>query len=725
MLIKVAIAGPFAEGLDYIYPFDYPAILYARVIVPLASRQVIGVVIAKNITTMHNPKKLKKVIKIVDSQPLLSAKTIAFLNWIQTYYHTSCYQILKLLIPKFLLQQEDASSQKLICYQLNAKKYAVTNIAKNAQQQLKIITVLQQQGVLEHPNLSNYGIKLAAIKTLLDKDIIEQFKQLPVYQNHDYQHMSPKILNPEQKKAVASIQQNLERFRTILLYGVTGSGKTEVYLQAIAPLIQAKQQVLIMVPEINLTPQTVQRFAERFNVAVVAVHSNITDQVRLDYWMAVKSNKIQIVIATRAGLFFEFSALGMIIVDEEHDASFKQQNGVHYHGRNIAIVKAKMLNIPIVLGSGTPSIESYYHAQQGKYELLTLNNKACNTEQNDIYVINLRRQKTEAGITACLIAKIKKCLDNAEQVLLFVARRGFAHSLICKNCGWCANCDSCEKPYTLHLHPQHLACHFCGKGHSIYQTCPNCRSENLIDFGSGTEKIEDYLAVQCPDARITRLDRTITRKKGALEQRLQQISKGKSDIIIGTQMITKGHDFRHVALVGIINVDAGFYSPDFHAIEKTAQLIIQVSGRTGRGDKKGAVYIQTHQPDNPILGLILQGNYTAFLGRLLETRQLLNYPPFRHQTYIYAQAVKAEACIDVLNVLKAEVDKVIAAQLGEIIIGPVPGIHLKQANNFRFALMITTTTRKIMQQLLSAICPYVTKEKRVKISVDVDPIEIK
>lgn len=726
MLIKVAVAGPFEKGLDYIYPFDHPAILYTRVIVPLARREVIGIIIDVDITTTHSPQKLKKVIKNIDHQALLSATTIAFLQWMQAYYHACYYQILKLLVPKLLLQRENAGIQKAICYRLKSKKDAMNQVAKNAKQQIKIIVLLQQQDVLAHADLSKYNIKLEAIKALINKGIIKEFTQLPSYQNNAYNpDRAPKILNTEQKKAVASIQQHFEHFRTILLYGVTGSGKTEVYLQAISPLIRAKKQVLIMVPEINLTPQTVKRFAEHFNVAVIAVHSNITDQMRLEYWLAVKANKIQIVIATRAGLFFEFADLAMVIVDEEHDASFKQQNGVHYHGRNLAIVKAKMLNIPIVLGSGTPSIESYYHAKQGKYALITLNSKACNAEKNDVYIINLQHQKTEAGLTNRLMAKVEQCLDKGGQALLFVARRGFAHSLICKDCGWCADCESCEKPYTLHLHPQHLACHFCGKSRGIYQRCPKCHSDNLMDFGSGTEKIEEYLAMQFPKARITRLDRTVTRKKGALEQQLQHITTGNSDIIIGTQMITKGHDFQKVALVGIINVDAGFYSPDFHAVERTAQLITQVAGRTGRGDKKGAIYIQTYQPDNPTLNLILQGNYTLFLSRLLETRQLLDYPPYRYQTYIYSQAVKAKTCIDALESIKIIIEKAINVEHADTVIGPVPGIHLKQANKFRFTLMITTTTRTAMQQILKAVYPGVTHDRRAKITMDIDPIEIK
>ena len=537
----------------------------------------------------------------------------------------------------------------------------------------------------------------------------------------------PFTLNHEQKIAANTIRSRLEKFSTTLLFGVTGSGKTEVYMEAAAPLISQGRQVLILVPEINLTPQNLMRFKRRFAVPTVAISSRLSDKTRFDYWQAIKQGDIKIIIATRTGLLHEFADLGMIIVDEEHDSSFKQQSGICYHARDVAIMKAKVLNIPIVLGSATPSTESWYHAfVSGKYHALTLKQRALNQNPNAVRLINLQTQTIQNGISKALKDEIEVRLARNEQVLIFINRRGFAHRLICKSCGWCASCPHCDKPFTLHLHPQHLSCHFCGKGRAIYQSCSVCQSEDLIDIGSGTEKLEQSLATCFPKARITRLDRSLTQKKGALEARLKAISDQKSDIIIGTQMIAKGHDFQHVTLVGIINIDHGFYSQDFRSVEKLAQLVTQLAGRAGRSEKNGVVYVQSYQPENPLLHKILHCPYPEFLNELIEKRKLLNYPPFCHQAYLYATSVNQQQAEAGLQQLSGTLTTLVKQyQLAATVEGPIVALNEKKAGKYIMMLMINAASRKHLHQLICAIKPIIDREKNIKWLVDIDPVEMK
>ncbi|WP_100550902.1 replication restart helicase PriA [Caedibacter taeniospiralis] len=724
-IVRVLVLGPFEEGLDYLYPFANLPTPFTRVLVPLGKRTVIGMISEINPTTQLSRDELKPVTKLLDdNKSLLSDRSIAMIKWLAKYYQCTLYQALKLSLPKLYLQKEHPEISHQISYQLNN----VTVIPpQNAHKQLKAIALLKEHQTLTHEAFLAQEINQATLKALLQKNIIRKKDQPVAASNSCSVKCTPRTLTPNQQAVVARIHQNLNSFKTFLLFGITGSGKTEVYIEAIKPIIQGGLQVLILVPEINLTPQTLTRFQQSFNNPVAAIHSQLSDQARFDLFVKVQSGEIKILITTRSGLLFDTPNLGMIIVDEEHDGSYKQQNIPTYHARDIAIVKAQQHNVPIILGSGTPSIESYYHAMNGKYELLILKNRALNQLSNQVHIINLQRQQTQAGLSPTLIDKIRQTLAKHEQVLLFINRRGFAHSLICQDCGWCANCNQCEKPYTLHQKPQHLACHFCGKARNIILQCPNCQSHNLTDLGHGTEKLEDELNLIFPSAKTARLDRSSTQKKGSLETALNDIQSRQVDIVVGTQMIAKGHDFQNVSLVGIINADAGFYSQDFHSIEKTAQLIIQVAGRTGRGNKAGDVYLQTYQPDNPLLHLILQSSYGHFLAQTLETRKLLNYPPYTCQAYIYAQASKTSTCTHSLQkiyqtLIHCNAQQQLHCQVSSVL----PAINIKQAGHYRFMIMLTATTRKALQQLLKMISAATAEaRKKAKITIDIDPIEIK
>lgn len=724
-IVRILIHGPFSNGLDYLYSFTIPVVIFSRVVVPLGTRQVIGIISEINPTTSFSKEKLKQVIKVLDTNALLSPKAIQMLKWLAHYYQCTLYQSLKLSLPKHYLQKENPKCAQQTLYTLSNNDFTP---AKNAHKRQKALALLREHQSVSLDVFVLHKITLTTIKSLLQKNIIVKSKHnTQQHTNSATQLITSHTLTHAQQEVVDTISQHLNHFKTFLLFGVTGSGKTEVYIEVIKSIIQSRKQVIILVPEINLTPQTLARFKQNFNEPIAAIHSQLSDQVRFELFVKVQKAEINIIIATRSGLLFDTPKLGMIIVDEEHDASYKQQNIPTYHARDIAIVKAQKYNIPIILGSATPSVESYSHALNSKYHLLNLKSHALNQVNNAVHIINLQKSQTQAGISLVLIDKIKQTIAKNEQVLLFINRRGFAQSLICKDCGWCANCNQCDKPYTLHTKPQHLACHFCAKARGIIMQCPNCQLRNLSDIGRGTEKLEDELNMLLPTANIARLDRSLTQKKGALEDVLNKIKSQHVDIIIGTQMITKGHDFQNVSLVGIINADAGFYSQDFHAVEKTAQLIIQVAGRTGRGKNAGDVYIQTFQPNNPLLKLILQADYAKFLTYTMETRKLLNYPPFSYQVYIYAQASKKNTCTSTLQkfyhaLTNANERQALNCQISHML----PAINIKQSGQYRFILMITANTRKQLRQLLqSSTKALIHARRKVRITIDVDPIDIK
>ncbi|MBK2123772.1 replication restart helicase PriA [Fangia hongkongensis] len=721
--VKVALQGPFFDGLDYFYDHKETIIPFSRVLVPFGKRKLIGVALSVSDHCEYDQTKVKSIIKLIDKKPLFSRESIKLIKWMSEYYHVPIYQVLKIALPKLLLSDEKANVSKEVYYRLVNKSVP---LSKRATKQRLLVELLAKEDQSQK-ELAVQGITKPTMQALLDLEVIESYTKDVTYHLTKEAQDEPKSLNVEQKLAVDRIQNEIGAFHCSLLYGVTGSGKTEVYLQSIAPLINQNKQVLVLVPEINLTPQTLARFNERFNVPVAAISSKVSDQMRLNYWFGVKEGTIKIVIATRAGLLYQFKDLAMIIVDEEHDASFKQQSGVYYHARDVAIMKAHQLNIPIILGSATPSIESYYHATvTKKYELIQLSKRALSDTDNDVNLIDLQKQKVTSGLSNTLKHKIDRCIKQNKQALIFVNRRGFAHTLVCNDCGWCAMCEACDKPYTLHMHPQHLSCHFCAKAQKIYHQCPNCHSDALIDIGHGTEKLEQYLAEAFPNARITRLDRTITQKKGVLEAQLDRIAKQKTDIIIGTQMIAKGHDFKHVALVGIVNADSGFYSQDFHSIERTAQLITQVAGRGGRAGEKGDISVQSYQVDNPMLNLILNGQYQKFLDSLLLTRQYLEYPPFFYQVYLYVQAQQKELVLSSASGMVSHIKQVIESnQLSVNIVGPISAIHERSAGKYLQSVMLTAESRQPLQQTLHAMRAFIYQQRKVKIIIDIDPIEMK
>lgn len=534
----------------------------------------------------------------------------------------------------------------------------------------------------------------------------------------------PITLNSDQEQAVAAILAASATFRVFLLNGVTGSGKTEVYLQAITHFLNQDKQILVLVPEIGLTPQTIQRFRERFSVPVIALHSGLTEKERLNAWNLSRTGDAKIIIGTRSAIFSPFKNIGFIIIDEEHDLSFKQQEGFRYHARDLAIMRAHFANIPIVLGSATPSLETLFKAEQSKFEQLLLRERAGNAQLPTFEVLDIRNKPLEHGLSQPLLNEIKIHLDKQNQVMLFLNRRGFAPIILCHTCGWMITCKRCDMRMTYHQHSKKLHCHHCDSQKLLPKTCEVCHGNELLPIGLGTEKLEMALQNYFPNVSIARIDRDSTQKKGSMEKLLNRIQAGEDRILIGTQMLAKGHHFPNVTLVAIVDADGGFFSSDFRALERMGQLLLQVAGRAGRMEKPGKVIIQTHHPDHPLLHQLFNENYGQFAKSILQERQAAALPPFAFFALFRAEAHKLEHANDFLQKVKELINP---SGKNLQVLGPIPAALAKRAGRFRMQLLVQAKHRPQLQGFLKNLIPDIEKisiKQRVRWSLDVDPMEM-
>ncbi len=533
---------------------------------------------------------------------------------------------------------------------------------------------------------------------------------------------APLELNAEQQAAFAAIQASQNNFKVILLDGVTGSGKTEIYLQTIARVLERGEQVMVLVPEIGLTPQTIQRFRERFSVPVVSLHSGVTEKQRFQAWLAAKTGVAKIVIGTRSAVFTPFVKLGLIVIDEEHDLSFKQQDGFRYHARDIAIMRAHSNSIPIVLGSATPSLETLHNVQQGRYESLKLLKRAGGAELPQFHLLDVRHMPLENGLSAPLMNEVRKQLESGNQVMLFLNRRGFSPVMMCETCGWMAQCKRCDIRMTYHYGAARLCCHHCGSQRNVAIRCEGCGATDLQAIGQGTERIEKALSLHFPNYSIARIDRDTTRRKGSMDDLLARIQSGEHQILIGTQMLAKGHHFPNVTLVAIVDADGGFFSADFRALERMGQLLLQVAGRAGRKEKLGKVLIQTRHADHPLLLQLLKENYQTFSDSLLSERKQAELPPYVFFALFRAEAHKAEHATHFLQQIKNQI-----SEKNINVTGPIAAPMPRRAGKHRVQLLLRSERRSNLQQLLKRLllCVEGIPEKhRVRWSLDVDPLEI-
>ncbi|PPD22402.1 MAG: primosomal protein N' [Methylomonas sp.] len=723
-IVQVAIAVPLHRLFDYLLPLDLssdgviePGI---RVRVPFGKHYKTGIVMGLTQTSDIPPERLKAIEQILDTQPLLSDSDFKLLSWASRYYHHPLGEVVATALPVTLRQGKPAVAATEIRYMLSEQGHQVIpEQLSRAPRQQALLARLQATATTLAADTP--GADKAALKALLAKGFLCEVSVTPA---PVYQPKPALAASAEQQMAIASVSADLGRFSAFLLEGVTGSGKTEVYMQIIADVLQRGLQVLVLLPEITLTPQLEQRFRDRFAVAIVCYHSKLTDSQRLHAWLALRSGDAAILLGTRSALFTPMAKPGLIILDEEHDPSFKQQEGFRFSARDVAIARAKMLDVPVLLGSATPSLESLYNVQRGRYRLLTLSARAGHAVAPQFTLLDIRNKPLDAGLSEPLIALMRSTLAQGQQVLLFLNRRGFAPVLICHGCGWVARCGHCDANLVIHAGERRLRCHHCNSEQRLPDLCPACGSVELHPLGMGTERIEQSLASLFPDQTVVRLDRDTTQRKGALEHYLDKINQGEASIILGTQMLAKGHHFPGVTLVAIVDIDSGLFSIDFHAAEKLAQMIVQVGGRAGRADKPGRVILQTRQPEHPLLTMLLTQGYPAFARLALAERQQAGLPPFSHQALIRAHASHAGPVQQFLHAVAAllrQFDSQVA------VLGPVSAPMARRAGQFRFQLLLQSPNRQALHQRLDAVLPAIAQikaAKTVRWSLDIDPVDL-
>lgn len=534
---------------------------------------------------------------------------------------------------------------------------------------------------------------------------------------------APLTLNDEQAAALSAICATPDQFNVFLLDGVTGSGKTEVYLQAIARALADQKQTLVLVPEISLTPQTIARFRARFAVPVAALHSSLSDGERMAVWLAARSGEAKIVIGTRSAIFTPFAELGLVIVDEEHDLSFKQQDRFRYHARDMAVLRARLNNIPVILGSATPSLESLLNAKRDRYQALHLSVRAGGATLPTFKLLDVRKEKMREGLSAALLNAMRVELQSGNQVMLFLNRRGFAPMLFCSQCNWVAGCKRCDARMVCHRSPRELRCHHCDTRAPIPKQCEACQSTELDQIGLGTQRVEEILHAEFKDIRVIRVDRDTINTRDALHELLAQINTNEPAILLGTQMLAKGHHFPQVTLVGVIDADHGLFSPDYRAAEQMGQLLMQVAGRAGRAEKPGSVIIQTKCPDHPHLLTLIQEGYPAFARTLMAEREQFSLPP-----YAYSAVLRAEAYAESTASRFLEKIKKMGGQVSEVVslLGPVPAVMAKKKGLHCQNLLIKAGQRQVLQRFLVGLLQKMDElpgRQTVRWVLDVDPVE--
>lgn len=744
--LDVALPVPLRKTFFYL-PQDNTTIadyeIGMRVQVPFGQRTLIGVIdkIFENSLQLHGLElsQLKQISRILDKINIIPRELLDLISFSVKYYHYYIGEVYAACLPKNLRDVSKVTDfTNKIIYLNSDSTFLIKNKKLSSQQQRLLEILSEHNNSISLFSLYHLGIKDTTIKSLqknnwiLLKDISNN-KSINSDKNKNLLLEPPLILNQEQQQVVEIIIASLQQYKSFLLYGITGSGKTEVYLHAIHEVLKKNQQVLVLVPEISLTPQTISRFKHRFSSKIAVIHSKIAMNTKTQDWMAAKDGSAKIIIGTRSSIFTPVKNLGLIIIDEEHDTSFKQQEGFRYNGRDLAVIRAKRLNIPVVLGSATPSIESVANVIHNRYELLKLTKRAGKATLPKIKLLNIKHKYLSSGISEELLIQIKDRLKNNEQVLLFLNRRGYAPVLKCNDCSWGGLCQRCNVYYTLHKQDDILVCHYCMGSKKLPKNCPDCGSIDITSIGFGTEQIEEFITNKFKKYECIRIDRDTTKKKDDLKKHLDKIHENKPLILLGTQMLAKGHHFPNVTLVAILDVDSSLFSTDFRAPERIIQLLLQVSGRAGRSDdtsKQSTVIIQTTQPEHRILQDLLHRDYWAIATDLYEVRRLAGQPPYTAWVLLRAESYDLNNTMKFLNNIKQLGDKILVDQSilkDQLrIMGPILAPRVKKAGLLRGQLLISSSNRvnlhKFIEKLLDKINDL--EIRNVRWSLDVDPQDI-
>jgi primosomal protein N' (replication factor Y) len=697
--------------------------------VPFGRRSRVGLCLGPAATAAVAPERLRPVAELLDQEPLLPPSALGLLEWAAEYYHHPVGEVVLQSLPADLRAGRSPSVAREPVWRLSAEgRTAPAGTLRRSPRQVRLHALLQAHPAgLTRTALAQQASPgwQAALRALRERGWVEPAAPLDAPLLAVPEESAP-ALHPAQARAVRSVSDALGAFRTFLLQGVTGSGKTEVYLQVIEAVLRSGRQALVLVPEIGLTPQTVDRFRRRLPVPVAVLHSGLPERERLRAWLQARDGEAPVLVGTRSAAFVPMLRPGVVIVDEEHDLSYKQQEGFRYSARDVAVVRGQREGVPVLLGSATPSLESLHNVALGRYERLVLPERASGAGEAALAVVDLRRRRMRHGLSEPLLAAVAGRLARGEQVLLFLNRRGFAPTLLCHECGWLALCARCDARMTLHRRAGLLRCHHCGGELPAPARCPACRCEDLRPIGSGTERVEAALGEAFPTARLARIDRDAVRRKGALEAALRRVTSGEADILIGTQMLAKGHHFPNVTLVGVVDADGGLFSADFRAGERLAQRILQVAGRAGRGERPGEVLIQTHHPEHPLLRSLLSEGYGAFAARLLEERREAGLPPYAAAALLRAEAVDEAAALAFLGEARDLLPPQTAADPVQAL-GPAPSPMERRAGRHRAQLLLLSRGRPALHRLLDQWLPLLDplrSARRVRWSLDVDPQEM-
>ena len=722
LALRVALPVPLPRLFDYLPPAGVAANAVAvgqRLRVPFHGRELCGVVVAQVPAT--DALALKTALAVVDAQPLLHSELLASLHWLASYLHAPLGEVLATAMPALLRRGAPAPDTTCYGWKLNeAGQTALPAMRAGKPKALaEWLRVLRDEDGLD----AAFPGWRTALRGLRERGLVDHVvldaaaRVMPVQAA-----IQP---NDEQQNAIDAIRA-AEGFAPFLLDGVTGSGKTEVYLQAIAACLARGQQALVLVPEIGLTPQALARFRARLGVPVHALHSGLNDSERAKVWLQAASGQARVIVGTRSAVFVPLPEAGLIVIDEEHDGSYKQCDGIRYHARDFALVRARALGVPIVLGSATPALETLHNARTGKFTGLRLRQRAGAAKPPQVRVQDVRKRPLHAGLSEQTLLAIREALQAGGQVLVFRNRRGYAPVLLCHDCGWSAHCPRCstpEKPtpMTVHAHGKRLQCHHCGYRKPVPPACPDCASLGLQPQGNGTERIEAELQARFADVPVIRIDRASSGHRDALQTHFDTLGT-QPGILVGTQMLAKGHDLPKLTLVVVVGIDEGLFSADFRSSEKLAQLLIQVAGRAGRADKPGTVLLQTHHPEHPLLLTLIQGGYHAFADGELALREAAGFPPFAHLALLRAEDKHSEPPQQFLQHAKT----LLAAHPIDAH-GPLPAPMPRRAGYQRQQLILSSPSRRALHAALGHMMPALYTApvaRKLRWSLDVDPQDL-
>jgi len=745
-VVRVALPTPLRRLFDYRAgpadgSVDAPALeAGTRVRVPFGQRSLIGVAMERAAGSELPDERLKPVLERLDPQPIFDPAGLALLAWAADYYHHPIGEVLAAALPKALRLGAAIESVEerwaLTADGRDAYARGEPRRAPRQRQLLAALVAVPPPGLAAAELEEQPGTWRDAARALIARGWLAVTEVVPAAVGHASEPVAvgpgPEP-NDEQRAAIGRICDSLGVFGAFVLHGVTGSGKTEVYLRVVERALRLGRSALVLVPEIGLTPQLVSRFRQRFATPMAVMHSALTDRERLLAWREAFSGRARIVLGTRSAVFAPVRDLGVIIVDEEHDASFKQhEGGFRYSARDLAVVRAHRAGVPVVLGSATPALETLQNVAAARYTRLVLTRRAAEAAPPRISLIDLRSSAVRAGISTPAVQAIERHLQAGGQVLVFLNRRGYAPTLLCTACGWIAPCRDCDARLTVHLGAARLRCHHCGADAALPERCPQCGFA-VKPVGQGTERIEETLAALFPGVPCIRLDRDVVRRRGDMEEAMRRMSSGEARILVGTQMITKGHDFPNVTLVVVLNADQGFFSTDFRAPERLAQTIVQVAGRAGRGEKAGEVLIQTEFPDHPLLLSLLAEGYDGFARAALTERSQASWPPFSRLAAVRDSAKTAEAALAFLTDARRAAEGLLGARgngawaRGVRLLGPAPAAMARRAGRHHAQLLAESADRAALHRFLDAWLPALESlpsARRVRWALDVDPIDI-